>query len=107
MAQSRYEKLKPLLGPGEKALVLIRPDPDSLSSAWSLKLIFQKNKSKADIAIYDPIKRLENRTMVRELHIPLKDFNASMLESYSRLCLVDAQPNQYPDLDLDKWEICH
>ena len=99
MANNKYEQLKPRLGPDQKALILIKPDPDSLASAWALAHLFKKARSSAEIALFEPIKRIENRNMVKFLRIPVSPFKAASLPSYSRLCLVDAQPNQFPELE--------
>lgn len=107
MANNKYELLKPHLGPDHKALILIKPDPDSLASAWALAHLFRKARSSAEIALFEPIKRIENRNMVKLLRIPTVPFKPAELPSYSRLCLVDAQPNQFPELEDRelKWDI--
>jgi nanoRNase/pAp phosphatase (c-di-AMP/oligoRNAs hydrolase) len=105
MPANSYETLKPLLGPDRRAMILIRPDPDSLAGAWALAHLFKKNRSKADIAIYEQIKRIENRHMVKLLRIPLVSFKDIKVESYDRKCMVDAQPNQFPELSIPQWDI--
>jgi nanoRNase/pAp phosphatase (c-di-AMP/oligoRNAs hydrolase) len=97
--------LRSVIKQGSKALILIRPDPDSLASASALSAVLHKNRAAADIAIFEPIKRIENRNMVKLLHIPVLPFKEAMLASYDLVCTVDAQPNQYPDLDLPRWDI--
>lgn len=101
MNHSRYEELAALLGPDQRGLIVIRPDPDSLASAWALALLFKLNHSAADIAISEPIKRIENRTMVKLLRIPVLAWKDVQPETYSRFCLVDGQPNQFPELSLN------
>ena len=105
MAPRRYEALKSLLKPGSRGLILIHPDPDSLASAWALVMIFRKNRASADIALAEPIKRVENRTMVRLLRIPTLPFKETMIHAYDLKCTVDAQPNQFPNLKLPGWDI--
>lgn len=105
MTARRYEMLKSVIKPDCRGLILIRPDPDSLASALALSLIFHQNRAFSDIAIRDPIKRTENRVMVKLLRIPLLTFKESMLSDYDRICTVDAQPNQYPELDIPSWDI--
>lgn len=105
MPEGRYESLKPLLGPDQRGLIIIHADPDSLASAWALSHLFRRNRSRADIAIFEPIKRIENRNMVKLLRIPLINFKDAQLDNYSRLCLVDAQPNQFPELTPPRWHI--
>ncbi len=105
MNENRYQELKPLLGPGERGLILIHPDPDSLASAWALSMLFSKNGSSADVAAYESIKRIENKTMVKLLAIPLKNFKDLDRKSYTRWCMVDAQPNQFPDVIIPEWHV--
>jgi nanoRNase/pAp phosphatase (c-di-AMP/oligoRNAs hydrolase) len=100
-----YELLKPHLGPGHKAMILVRPDPDSLSSAWALALLFKKEGSSAVITIHESIKRIENRTMVKLLHIPVTLLKETDINSFNRWCIVDSQPNQFPDLPVPRWDI--
>jgi len=100
-----FAKMLSVLKPGEKAAILIHPDPDSLASAWALSLILKKYKCPTDILLYDPIKRMENRMMVKLLRIPTKPFKEVDFNCYDLHCLVDAQPNQFPEVKLDKWGI--
>ncbi|HSW39782.1 MAG TPA: hypothetical protein VLL97_09855 [Acidobacteriota bacterium] len=104
MDKKSYGLLKPHLGPGHRAMILVRPDPDSLASAWALSLLFEKEKSSAVITIHESLKRIENRTMVKLMHIPVVLFKETDINSYNRWCIVDAQPNQFPDLDIP-WDI--
>jgi nanoRNase/pAp phosphatase (c-di-AMP/oligoRNAs hydrolase) len=101
----RYEMLKSILKTGSRGVIVIRPDPDSLASALALRVLFKKNRAVADIALYEPITRIENRNMVRLLHIPVLPFKAAILPSYDLLCTVDAQPDQFPDLEVKQWDI--
>lgn len=105
MAAKRYETLKVLLKPGSRGLILVHPDPDSLASAQALAMLFHKNRASADIALHEPVKRIENRTMVRLLHIPTLPFKDHLIASYDLKCLVDAQPSQFPSVDLPAWDI--
>ncbi|HUT55759.1 MAG TPA: DHH family phosphoesterase [bacterium] len=105
MVSSRYDELKPLLGPDQRGIIVIHADPDSLASAWALAQMFQRRGSRAEIAIFEPIKRIENRNMVKLLRIPLINFKDAKLAEYTRFCLVDAQPNQFPELSGTDWDI--
>ncbi len=105
MSDELYNKLKPLLGPDEEAVILIRPDPDSLASACALRDLFKKNHSAATIVTYEPIKRLDNRTMVKTLRIPVTPLKEVKLKDFTRFCIVDGQPNQFPDVSIDKWDV--
>ena len=101
----RYEALKSILKTASRGMIVIRPDPDSLASALALRMLFKKNRASADIGLYEPITRIENRNMVKLLHIPVLPFKAAILPSYDLLCTVDAQPDQFPDLEGRPWDI--
>jgi len=105
MTLKRYETLQSALKAGSRGLILIHPDPDSLASAQALALLFRKNRASADIVLVEPIKRIENRTMVRLLNIPTLPFKESMLAAYDLTCTVDAQPTQFPALKVPRWDI--
>ena len=104
-AAAGYERLAPLLGPNERGLIIIRPDPDSLASACALRELFKRHRSSAVIALYEPIRRLENRTMVMLLKIPTVPFKEIDLDRFTRICLVDGQLNQFPGLSLPRLDI--
>ena len=105
MTSRRYEALKSVIRPGATCSILIRPDPDSLASALALSAILSKNRAKSKIVLYEPIRRMENRTMVKLLHIPVVPLKDAPLEGCDLLCTVDAQPCQFPDLEVPRWGI--
>lgn len=105
MNSKRYESLRSVIKPGTKSIILIRPDPDSLASASALSSVLHKNRASGDIAVFEPIKRIENRNMVKLLHIPVVPFKEAMFTTYDLICTVDAQPNQFPDLTPPRWDI--
>ena len=92
---SKLLQLEKLLA-GQKRLLIVlhnNPDPDALASALALKYLAQKqNDIKVSIAYGGIIGRAENRAMVRELKIPLKNVNRIRFERYNRIALVDTQP---------------
>ena len=100
-----YERLRPMLGPDERALIVIRPDPDSLASASALRVMFLRHRSSAQIALYEPIRRLENQSMVTLLSIPTKPLREIDLNHFTRFCLVDGQTNQFPELALPGFDV--
>jgi nanoRNase/pAp phosphatase (c-di-AMP/oligoRNAs hydrolase) len=77
------------------------PDPDALASAYALQLLsMQKFGIKSRIEYSGVIGRMENRMMVRWLHLPVKKLNRKNLEKTTHVALVDTQPefnnNSFP-----------
>ncbi|MBI1884667.1 MAG: bifunctional oligoribonuclease/PAP phosphatase NrnA [Chlamydiae bacterium] len=69
------------------------PDPDSLSSAATLRYILAKKfKIRSKIAYGGIVGRAENRAMVQFLKIPASPLNEELLEKYHHFALLDTQP---------------
>ena len=84
-------------GPGKISPLLILthdyPDPDALASAYGLKYLVEKGyKMTARIAYQGIIGRMENRTMVRILKLPVYKLKPEELAKYKYTALVDTQP---------------
>ena len=81
---------------GQKKLLIVlhnNPDPDALASALALRYLGQKRYHiQASIAYGGLIGRAENREMVQELKIPLKEITRIRYSAYSRIALLDTQP---------------
>ena len=78
------------------------PDPDALGSAFALcYLAEQISGIKTSIAYGGSIGRIENKTMVSKLHIPLKQINRIKFSKYGCITLIDTQPssgnNSFPN----------
>ena len=69
------------------------PDPDAIASAEALRFLVENRSGvKVSIAYGGYIGRAENREMVRQLGIRLKQFNRIRLGNYDCIALVDTQP---------------
>ncbi len=69
------------------------PDPDSLSSAATLRYILAKKfKIRSKIVYGGIVGRAENRTMVQLLKIPAKPLGDLPLHKYRHFAMVDTQP---------------
>jgi nanoRNase/pAp phosphatase (c-di-AMP/oligoRNAs hydrolase) len=69
------------------------PDPDSLSSAFGLKLLFETQLGRPTTIGYGGIiGRAENRTLVRACHIPVVPLDELHFERFTTIALVDSQP---------------
>jgi nanoRNase/pAp phosphatase (c-di-AMP/oligoRNAs hydrolase) len=86
--ESRKARLNPLL-----ILTHDFPDPDALAAAMGLMVLAREGFGiESKIAYRGAIGRMENRSMVRLLHIPVRKFRPAMLRQYAAVALVDTQP---------------
>lgn len=87
----------------DKLLILIRPDPDSISSACALKFLLNKYKNLDEICIsYEgTITRLENKALIKSLRMELIQFSHIMMSNYNKIAIVDSQPNHFK-IDFNK-----
>lgn len=94
------EKISPLL-----ILTHNYPDPDAIASAFALKYLVENFYNIESKIVYGGIiGRMENRSMVEILNIPVNKLKPSDFKEYSHYALVDTQPlfqnNSFPD-DID------
>lgn len=92
----RSRSLSPLL-----ILTHDYPDPDTLASAYALKVLAARRFGiESKIAYGGIIGRTENREMVRLLKLPVRKLKAADLRKHAHVALVDTQPgfqnNSFP-----------
>ena len=92
----RGGKISPLL-----ILMHDYPDPDALASGYGLKHLVEKTYHMSARIVYQGvIGRMENRTMVKILKLPVYKLRAEDLTRYKHTALVDTQPvfenNSFP-----------
>jgi nanoRNase/pAp phosphatase (c-di-AMP/oligoRNAs hydrolase) len=69
------------------------PDPDALAAAFSLQYLAAAGFGVETCLSYrGQVGRMENKTMVRLLRIPMHPFKPGMLTRYASVALVDTQP---------------
>lgn len=91
----RLAELKKVLEGGGQMLILTHdnPDPDALASAFALlKLSEAFDGLAARIGFGGFVGRAENRTMVRELQLPVRQTSRVSFEDAEVIALVDTQP---------------
>ncbi len=100
----RLDELKRALESGERLLILTHdnPDPDALAAAFALlKLVETFDRVTARIGFGGFVGRAENRTMVKELGLPITPTWAVSFDDVDMIALVDTQPgtgnNALPD----------
>ncbi len=99
------KKLKDLFqvfAPADRVLVLMKPDPDALSSAWALKRLLSAKVQSCHISHVGEIGRLENQAMVRLLKIRSERFDKIDVQAFTKIAVVDGQPDHFVNLPLPK-----
>ena len=79
----------------KKLLIVLHnyPDPDAIASAYALSYIARYQYTvKSSIAHSGYVGRAENRAMINELKIKLKNINRVRINSYDCFALIDTQP---------------
>ncbi|MFZ2448308.1 MAG: DHH family phosphoesterase [Syntrophobacteraceae bacterium] len=77
----------------DHVLIVIDPDPDAIASALAVKRLLWHKVASTTIGMIRKIRRLNNVTMVRLLHLPLVAIKKDGLGKYDKFILVDAQPD--------------
>ncbi|WP_020611156.1 DHH family phosphoesterase [Sediminispirochaeta bajacaliforniensis] len=94
-SKDALEKLGSVVS-GKKELLILthtHPDPDAIAAAVALRLLLRELfHVDASIAYSGIIARAENRTMVKKLNLPLKQYSRIKASRYDGLALVDSQP---------------
>jgi nanoRNase/pAp phosphatase (c-di-AMP/oligoRNAs hydrolase) len=95
--QEHRRRLSPML-----ILTHDYPDPDALAAAFSLQYLAGVGFGvETCIGYRGQVGRMENKTMVRLLRIPMHKFKPAMLNRYASIALVDTQPafenNPFPN----------
>lgn len=94
-SESKLVELEKVLLGCKRLLIIAHdnPDPDSLSSAATLRYILAKKfKIKSKIIYGGIVGRAENKTMVQLLKIPAKPIGDIPFKKYSHFALLDTQP---------------
>lgn len=86
-----------LLKREERWLITINADPDAMASAMALRRIMSRRVAVADIAKVNEIRRPDNLSMVRYLHIPMQNLSPKLARQYDRFAIVDSQPSHHPN----------
>jgi len=79
--------------PNDDVSVFIKPDPDSMASAYALKRLLWRKVRNTTLVCISSVERLDNLTMKELLKIPLTQMVDADVENFTRYVLVDAQPD--------------
>ena len=99
VARARLARVRRLLDPAARVLILMQddPDPDAIASALALRVVLGRRPAAAPIATFGRITRPENRAMTRILDIDVEQIKARDLGEYDTVAMVDAQPSFFEE----------
>ncbi len=83
----------------DTVMILMVADPDALASATAVKRLLWRKVSAVDLVSVSIIERTDNLTMVKRLKIPLKLFDQIDPTKYTKIVMVDSQPNHHKVLN--------
>jgi nanoRNase/pAp phosphatase (c-di-AMP/oligoRNAs hydrolase) len=102
--RQQAETLLKVFQPNDDVSVFIKPDPDSMASAYALKRLLWRKVRNTSIVCLNQVQRLDNLAMKELLKIPLMQMAEVDTDAFTRYVLVDAQPDHDPafsDLPFD------
>jgi nanoRNase/pAp phosphatase (c-di-AMP/oligoRNAs hydrolase) len=79
----------------DHVLIVINADPDAIASAMAVKRLLWRKVSGVTISNINVIKRPDNITMIRLLGVNLVPIKDIVKESFTRVVLVDSQPDHH------------
>lgn len=95
-ASERLRRLQSQFAGEDQVLILINADPDAIASAIALKRLLWRRVAGVTIAHTNIITRPDNLTMIRLLGVSLVFIEETDITRFTRLALVDSQPNHHP-----------
>ncbi len=101
MRQSAKEKLKRFyerFSGSDHVLIPINADPDAIASAMAVKRLLWRKTAGVVISNINEIRRPDNLAMVRLMGVQLVAFSRIDPEQYSRVVMVDSQPDHHDSL---------
>jgi len=98
-ARARVARIRRVLDPASRVLILMQddPDPDAIASALALRVVLGRTKAAAPIATFGRITRPENRAMTRLLEIDVERLAPAALADYDAVAMVDVQPSFFEE----------
>jgi nanoRNase/pAp phosphatase (c-di-AMP/oligoRNAs hydrolase) len=99
VARARVARIRRLLDPADRVLILMQddPDPDAIASALALRVVLGRSKHAAPIATFGRVTRPENRAMTRILDIDVERIEPSAVAGFDAVAMVDVQPSFFEE----------
>lgn len=95
-AKERLHEFWSVFEKEDDVLVVINADPDALACAMAIKRLLRYRTKSVIIAHPNEIRRLNNVAMVERLKIPLERLKNIKPADFSKIVMVDSQPNHLP-----------
>jgi nanoRNase/pAp phosphatase (c-di-AMP/oligoRNAs hydrolase) len=95
-ASEKLRRLQSQFAGEDQVLILINADPDAIASAIALKRLLWRKVAGVTIAHTNVITRPDNLNMIRLLGVSLVFIGEIDFARFTRLALVDSQPNHHP-----------
>ena len=102
MARSASEKLGRFydqFSGNDSVLIVINADPDAIASAMAVSRLLWRRVLTITISHVNTINRPDNLAMIRLLAVSMTPFNDIDPTQYSKIVIVDSQPNHNEDMD--------
>jgi nanoRNase/pAp phosphatase (c-di-AMP/oligoRNAs hydrolase) len=99
IARARLARVRRLLDPAARVLILMQddPDPDAIASALALRTVLGRRPAAAPIATFGRITRPENRAMTRILEIDVEKLEPAAVRTFDAVAMVDVQPSFFEE----------
>jgi len=91
----KWDRLRRVVSPRDKLGIVLygEPDPDALAAGWALQRLLRSHVQSSKIIATQPVKRNQNARLVKALKMPLEVYNEIPWNNFTKLAVVDAQPN--------------
>jgi nanoRNase/pAp phosphatase (c-di-AMP/oligoRNAs hydrolase) len=95
IARARLARVRKVLDPAGRVLIMMQddPDPDAIASALALRVLLGRRPAAAPIATFGRITRPENRAMTRILDIDVEQITPAAVSEFDAVAMVDVQPS--------------
>ena len=99
VARARLARIRKVLDPAGRVLILMQddPDPDAIASALALRVVLGRRPAAAPIATFGRITRPENRAMTQILDIDVEQIQPAAVRDFDAVALVDVQPSFFEE----------
>jgi nanoRNase/pAp phosphatase (c-di-AMP/oligoRNAs hydrolase) len=97
--RARLARIRRLLDPAARVLIMMQddPDPDAIASALALRAVLGRSKAAAPIATFGRITRPENLAMTRLLEIDVDPIEPAAVARFDAVAMVDVQPSFFEE----------
>jgi nanoRNase/pAp phosphatase (c-di-AMP/oligoRNAs hydrolase) len=101
MSRSVLEKLRQFydqFSGNDHVLIVINADPDAIASSMAVSRLLWRKVLNVTISHINTINRPDNLAMIRLLGVSLVPFKKIKVDQFSRVVMVDSQPDHNEDL---------